>query len=73
MDSDFDYAEEFNKLDNYVLKQDIAAVITDSRDWRPEVPSEPQLWQDPVPPVENDLVDDADVPTEYIGLLVGKK
>lgn len=27
----------------------------------PEVPAEPQLWQDPVPPVEGDPIDDADV------------
>jgi catalase-peroxidase len=27
----------------------------------PEVPSEPQIWQDPVPAVDHELIDDADV------------
>ncbi|MGB0144723.1 MAG: peroxidase family protein, partial [Akkermansiaceae bacterium] len=27
----------------------------------PEVPAEPQLWQDPIPAVDHDLVDDSDV------------
>jgi catalase-peroxidase len=29
----------------------------------PEVPKEPQLWQDPVPPVDHELIDDKDVAT----------
>jgi catalase-peroxidase len=32
-----------------------------SRYLGPEVPSEPQIWQDPVPPVTHELVDAADV------------
>ncbi len=35
MDGDFDYAEEFQKLDFAALKQDIAGVMTDSQDWWP--------------------------------------
>ena len=27
----------------------------------PEVPAEPRLWQDPVPPVDHPLIDDADI------------
>jgi len=33
--SDFDYAEEFKKLDVDALKADVAAVMTDSQDWWP--------------------------------------
>ncbi|HET7881629.1 MAG TPA: catalase/peroxidase HPI, partial [Acetobacteraceae bacterium] len=29
----------------------------------PEVPAEPRIWQDPVPPVDHALIDDADVAT----------
>ncbi|MEV0246809.1 catalase/peroxidase HPI [Nocardia sp. NPDC050712] len=32
---DFDYAEEFAKLDVEALKSDVAAVLTDSQDWWP--------------------------------------
>ncbi|WP_433603196.1 catalase/peroxidase HPI [Nocardia sp. CA-135953] len=32
---DFDYAEEFEKLDVDALKADVAAVMTDSQDWWP--------------------------------------
>ncbi|MFC1405007.1 MULTISPECIES: catalase/peroxidase HPI [Streptacidiphilus] len=32
---DFDYAEAFNSLDLAAVKQDIAAVLTDSQDWWP--------------------------------------
>ena len=32
---DFDYAEEFKKLDLAALKKDIAAALTDSQDWWP--------------------------------------
>jgi catalase-peroxidase len=35
MDDDFDYAEEFKKLDVEELKQDIAAVMRTSQDWWP--------------------------------------
>ena len=35
MDSDFDYAEEFNKLDLDELKKDIESVMTTSQDWWP--------------------------------------
>ncbi|WP_306364163.1 catalase/peroxidase HPI [Nocardia sp. CC227C] len=33
--ADFDYAEEFKKLDVEALKADVAAVLTDSKDWWP--------------------------------------
>ncbi|MCP5270677.1 MAG: catalase/peroxidase HPI [Burkholderiaceae bacterium] len=35
MDPDFDYAEAFQKLDYAALKQDLAALMTDSQDWWP--------------------------------------
>ncbi len=34
-DADFDYAAEFNSLDLAAVKADIAAVLTDSKDWWP--------------------------------------
>jgi catalase-peroxidase len=35
MDPDFDYATEFNSLDLDAVKQDLAAVMTDSKSWWP--------------------------------------
>ncbi|MDR4885979.1 catalase/peroxidase HPI [Fredinandcohnia sp. QZ13] len=35
MDEDFDYAEEFKKLDYDALKQDLRDLMTDSQDWYP--------------------------------------
>ncbi len=35
MGADFDYAEEFKKLDYTALKKDLAALMTDSQDWWP--------------------------------------
>jgi len=35
MDPDFDYAEAFRKLDYKALKQDLAALMTQSQDWWP--------------------------------------
>lgn len=35
MDQDFDYAEEFQKLDFKALKQDLYNLMTDSQDWWP--------------------------------------
>ncbi|WP_246144078.1 catalase/peroxidase HPI [Neolewinella aurantiaca] len=35
MDPDFDYAEAFKSLDLAAVKQDIAALLTDSQDWWP--------------------------------------
>src|SRR6201990_1263950 len=35
MGEDFDYAEEFSSLDLAEVKRDIAAVLTDSKDWWP--------------------------------------
>ena len=32
---DFNYAEEFKKLDYEALKKDITALMTDSQDWWP--------------------------------------
>ena len=34
---DFDYAEAFQSLDLAAVKADIAAVLTDSKDWWPEI------------------------------------
>ena len=35
MDPDFNYAEEFKKLDLYALKKDLYKLMTDSQDWWP--------------------------------------
>ncbi len=35
MDKDFNYAEEFKKLDYHALKKDLLALMTDSQDWWP--------------------------------------
>ncbi len=35
MDTDFDYAEEFKKLDLKAIKEDLYALMTDSQDWWP--------------------------------------
>ena len=35
MEQDFDYVEEFKKLDYWQLKKDLAAVMTDSQEWWP--------------------------------------
>ncbi|MFG1497557.1 catalase/peroxidase HPI [Saccharospirillum sp. HFRX-1] len=35
MDEDFDYAEEFKKLDLAAVKSDLHALMTDSKDWWP--------------------------------------
>ncbi|MFO7764843.1 MAG: catalase/peroxidase HPI [Pelovirga sp.] len=35
MDPDFNYAEEFNKLDLDALKKDLVALMTDSQEWWP--------------------------------------
>ena len=35
MDADFDYSEEFQKLDMKALKDDLYALMTDSQDWWP--------------------------------------
>ncbi|MDB6127430.1 MAG: katG [Verrucomicrobia bacterium] len=35
MDPDFNYAEEFKRLDFAALKRDLAALMTDSQDWWP--------------------------------------
>lgn len=35
MDSDFDYAEEFKKLDLAAVKKDLTDLMTDSQDWWP--------------------------------------
>jgi catalase-peroxidase len=35
MDADFDYAKEFTSLDLAALKADLAALMTDSKDWWP--------------------------------------
>ena len=35
MEVDFDYREEFMKLDYFALKKDLTDLMTDSKDWWP--------------------------------------
>jgi catalase-peroxidase len=53
-----EFAEEFAKAWFKLTHRDMGPL---ARYVGPEVPSEPLIWQDPVPAVTGDLIDDADV------------
>jgi catalase-peroxidase len=58
-------ADAFAKAWYKLLHRDIGPVTRYLGPWVPE----PQLWQDPVPPVDHELIDDADIATLKRALL----
>jgi catalase-peroxidase len=60
-----EFADAFARAWYKLLHRDMGPVSRYLGPWVPE----PQLWQDPVPPVEGELIDDADVATLKAQLL----